>query len=180
MYTIVGLGNPGEEYAKTRHSTGHLVIAELEKKLDLGKRAKFLVLDEFMNNSGRAVAKALAGKKSSKKDIAKLVVIHDELDLALGTFKISFNKGPGGHNGVRSIVKALKTQEFIRIRVGISPSTPSGKLKKPIGEKKVLDFILGEFKPKELEMLKKVSKKIAESVSVLVEDGIQPAMNQFN
>ncbi len=176
MYTIVGLGNPGEEYAKTRHSTGHIVIAELEKKLDLGKRAKFLILDEFMNNSGKPVAKMI----KSKKDVAKLVIIHDELDLALGTFKVSFNKGPGGHNGVRSIVKSLKTQEFIRIRVGISPSTPTGKLRKPTGEKKVLDFILGEFKPKELEVLKKVSKKIAEAVSVIVEDGVQYAMNQFN
>ncbi|HEY4483014.1 MAG TPA: aminoacyl-tRNA hydrolase [Candidatus Paceibacterota bacterium] len=164
-YVIVGLGNPGEEYEITRHNTGKIIAERLGYK----------TLDEFMNNSGPAVAKAMAGKKASK-----LVIIHDDLDLALGTFKISFNKGPGGHRGVGSIIKVLKTQEFIRIRVGISPATPSGKLKKPTGEKKVLDFILGKFKPKELEVLKKLSKKIGESISLIVSDGVQVAMNHSN
>ena len=102
------------------------------------------------------------------------------MDLALGKFKISFNKSAGGHRGVASIIKALKTQEFARIRVGISPATPSGKLKKPAGEKKVIDFILGNFKPKEFVVLKKLSKKISEAVSLIESEGIQLAMNRFN
>jgi len=165
-YVIVGLGNPGDEYENTRHNTGKIIALRLGYK----------TLDDFMNNSGKGVAKFVKSKKAAEK----LVVIHDDLDLALGTFKVSFNKGPGGHRGVASIIKALKTQEFIRIRVGISPATPSGKLKKPRSEKKVLDFILGDFKPKELEILKKLSKKIGEAVSLIISDGVQVAMNHSN
>ena len=185
-YTVVGLGNPGEEYEGTRHNTGRIVLEKLGNEgeasgltrglaLEKFKGVKFMVLDDYMNNSGPAVAKAMAGKSASR-----LIVIHDDLDLALGTFKISFNKGPGGHRGVASIIKSLKTQEFTRVRVGISPTTPSGKIKKPVGSKKVLDFILGKFKPNELIILKKVSKKIGEAIFVLTVHGREVAMSQFN
>jgi|SRR3989338_2317060 len=166
MYTIVGLGNPGAEYAKTRHNTGR-IIAE---------RLGFRVLDDFMNKSGSALLKISQPKVQS----AKLIIIHDDLDLPLGKFKISFGKSAGGHRGVASIIKALKTQEFVRIRVGISPSTPSGKLKKPMGEKKVLDFILSSFKRKELEIIKKQTKKIAKAISITESEGVEAAMNMFN
>ena len=190
-YTVVGLGNPGEEYDGTRHNTGRIVLEKLENEGEASgksgglalekvatakfKGVKFMVLDDYMNNSGPAVAKAMAGKSASR-----LIIIHDDLDLALGIFKISFNKGPGGHRGVASIIKSLKTQEFTRVRVGISPTTPSGKIKKPVGSKKVLDFILGKFKPNELIILKKVSKKIGEAIFVLTVHGREVAMSQFN
>ena len=175
-YIIVGLGNPGEEYETTRHNTGRMMAGWLQGrtlKEPKGSTLKFIVLDDFMNNSGKGILKLKAKSKN-------LIIIHDDLDLALGTFKVSLNKGPGGHRGVASIIKALKTQEFIRIRVGISPATPSGKPKKPTGEKKVLDFILGEFKPKELEVLKKLGKKIGEAISLILTDGVGAAMNHSN
>lgn len=129
-----------------------------------------------MNNSGRAVGKMIKSKKAAEK----LIVVYDDIDLPVGSLKISYNKSSGGHRGLESIIKTLKTQEFIRIRIGIAPTTPSGKLKKPSGEQKVLDFILGKFKPTEMEVLKKVFKKATEAIQTLVEEGREKAMNQFN
>ena len=129
-----------------------------------------------MNNSGRAIVKSV----KSKKDLEKLVVIYDDLDLGIGSVKISFNKSSGGHRGLESVIKALKTKEFIRIRIGVSPTTASGKLKKPEGEQKVLDFILGKFKPAEKEILKKVFKKVENIVETIATEGLERAMNEFN
>lgn len=173
MYIVVGLGNPDDEYKCTRHNTGRMAADLVAEKV---KGIKVLTPDTYMNHSGRAVAKALAGKTSSKK----LIVIYDDLDLPLGTMKISYNRSSGGHRGVESIIKALKTQEFIRIRIGISPTTPSGKLKKPTGEKDVEKHILSDFKPKESELLKKVFKNVVTAVETIKEDGLATAMTQFN
>ena len=74
------------------------------------------------------------------------MVIYDDIDLPIGKMKISFNRSSGGHNGLGSIIKALKSEEFVRIRIGTSPATPSGKIRKPKGEKDVLKFLLGEYK----------------------------------
>lgn len=175
MKLVVGLGNPGAEYEKTRHNTGRILVGILEKKLE-GKKIKFLTPNTFMNNSGPAVAKALAGKKALKD----LIVIYDDIDLPLGKIKISFNRSSGGHNGLGSIIKALKSEEFLRIRVGISPATPKGVVKKPKGEKAVINFILGEFKKSELETLKKLSKKVAEAVEIIFSESKEKAMSIFN
>ena len=129
-----------------------------------------------MNKSGNAVAKAVKSAKAAQK----LVVVYDDIDLPLGTMKLSYGRGSGGHRGVESIRRAIKTEGFIRIRVGISPATPSGKTKKPKGEKAVNNFILGTFKPKELELLKKVSKKVSGALTAIVVDGKERAMNEFN
>lgn len=129
-----------------------------------------------MNNSGRAIAKFIKTKKAAEN----LVVIYDDIDLPLGTMKISYNKSSGGHRGLESIIKALKTKEFTRIRIGISPATPKGKIKKPKGENKVLDFILGKFKPTELEILKKIFKRSSEALKTLILEGRERAMNEFN
>ncbi|MEK7190203.1 MAG: aminoacyl-tRNA hydrolase [Patescibacteria group bacterium] len=175
MKLVVGLGNPGKEYENTRHNTGRIVVGLIEKKFE-GKKIKFLTPDNFMNNSGPAVAKAMAGKKALKN----LIVIYDDIDLPLGKMKISFNRSSGGHNGLQSIIKALKSQEFLRIRIGISPATPSGKLKKPHGEKEVIKFILGEFKKPELETLKKLSKKVAEAMEMIFSESKEKAMSLYN
>ncbi len=140
-FLIVGLGNPGAEYEKTRHNTGRIMVGLISEKLE-DEKIKFLTPDTFMNKSGVAVAKLV----KTKKDLENLVVIYDDVDLPLGKIKISFNRSSGGHNGVGSIIKSVKSQEFVRIRVGISPATPSGKIKKPSGEKAMLAFLLGEFK----------------------------------
>ena len=174
-YLVVGLGNPGEEYANTRHNTGQ-ILADLAAKKVENKKVKFAEINSFMNKSGSAVKKLVTSKKAA----ANLVVIYDDLDLPLGSLKISFNRGSGGHKGVESIIKALGTKEFVRIRVGICPTTPSGKLKKISGEEAVIDFILGKFKPAELEIIKKHAKAIAAIVETIAAEGLPAAMNQFN
>lgn len=175
MKLVVGLGNPGEEYAKTRHNAGRILVEIIEKKWD-GKKMKFLTPDTFMNNSGRAVAQFV----KSKKDLADLIVVYDDIDLPIGKIKISFNRSSGGHNGLGSVIKSLKSEEFLRIRVGISPATPSGKIRKPHGEKDILKFLLGEFKKSELETIKKLSKKIAEAIEVIYSESKEKAMSIYN
>lgn len=175
MKLVVGLGNPGKEYENTRHNSGRILVAMIEKKIGDAK-VKFLTPDNFMNNSGPAVAKALAGKKALKD----LIVIYDDIDLPLGKIKISFNRSDGGHNGLGSVIKALKSKEFVRIRVGIAPATPSGKIRKPKGEKAILNYLLGEFKKSELEILKKLSKKVADAVETIFTESKDKAMSLYN
>lgn len=203
---IFGLGNPGTEYENTRHNAGRIILFNIAKNNDfpewkkdlklnalksVGKinNEKFeLILPEtFMNNSSQSVFPMIdtsplpkASAEQRKKKIEKIIVIHDDIDLPLGTMKISFNKSSGGHRGVESIIKKLKSQEFIRIRLGISPTTPTGKTRKPTGEEKVLKFLLGKFKEDELKIIKKHSKKIAEALVMITAEGRQKAMSVFN
>jgi len=195
MLTVVGLGNPGEEFKDTRHNTGRMILLWLKEAYDFSdweanKKAKALVSlgkigqtkmqlvlpENFMNNSGRSLPYFI----KSKKDLANLVVIHDDLDLPSGKFKISFNKSAGGHRGVASIIKALKSQEFTRIRIGLSRLTSKGKLKKPIGEAAVEKHILGKYNPSEIRTLKKLAKKIGEALLIIAEEGREKAMSIFN
>jgi PTH1 family peptidyl-tRNA hydrolase len=173
MKLVVGLGNPGKEYENTRHNTGYIVLSLVEKKLDSKNKIKFVLPDKFMNNSGKVVAPLI----KSKEDLKDLVVIYDDIDLPIGKMKISFNRSSGGHNGLGSIIKALKSEEFVRIRIGISPSTPSGKTKKP---KDVLKFLLGEYKEKELSELKKLSKKVVLALETIFTEGKDKAMSLYN
>ena len=170
MHYIVALGNPGEEYKNTRHNVGRVILEEffkknyfsewtIDKKLKamssegkIGKEKVLLIEPEtFMNKSGLSVQSIITNKKKAEG----LIVIHDDLDLPIGKFKISFNKSSGGHRGVESIIKIIKTEAFVRVRIGISPTTSSGKLKKPKGEKEVGDFILGKFKKRKKKKIKK-------------------------
>jgi PTH1 family peptidyl-tRNA hydrolase len=185
-YTVVGLGNPGDEYIETRHNMGRMVLDvfakahklkdwQADKKLKslvtdakVGKNKALLLKPEtFMNKSGEAVKSLITSKKKAET----LVVIHDDLDLPLGKIKISFNKSSGGHRGVESIIKTVKTEGFIRMRLGISGETAGGKIKKPQGEEKVIDSILGEFKKSELDDLKKVIKKSVTGLELIISDG---------
>jgi PTH1 family peptidyl-tRNA hydrolase len=176
MTIIFGLGNIGEEYKNTRHNAGVIVSNLVSKKLGDNKKFKFIEIDNFMNNSGKTISYYI----KSKKDLANLVIIYDDIDLPLGKIKISFDRSSGGHNGVESIIKTLKSQEFLRIRIGICPTTPTSKNKKPKGEDKILKFLLGEFKKEELEMLKKVSKNVTEAIEVIEKESYQKAMTLFN
>jgi PTH1 family peptidyl-tRNA hydrolase len=175
MKLVVGLGNPGTEYEKTRHNTGRIMVGLIESKLE-DLKIKFLTPDTFMNNSGKAVAPLV----KTKKDLAQLVVIYDDIDLPMGKMKISFNRSSGGHNGLGSIIKHLKSEEFLRIRIGIAPATPSGKIKKPKGEKAILNYLLGEFKKSELETLKKLSKKVADAIECIFSESKEKAMSLYN
>ncbi len=177
MKIVAGLGNLGNEYENTRHNTGRIMVGMIEKKLENSKqKIKFLLPDTFMNNSGKAVAPLI----KTKKDLKDFVVVYDDIDLPLGKIKISFNRSSGGHNGLNSVIKALKSEEFLRIRIGISSATPKGAVKKPKGEKAVINFILGKFKKPELEILKKLSKKVAEAVETIFSEGKEKAMSLYN
>ncbi len=192
MY-IVGLGNPGKEYAHTRHNAGRLVLEMIagtstdfrnDKKsnADIGgvllgdTKTTFILPNTFMNNSGQSVAPFV----KSAKDLSKLVVVYDELDLPIGKIKISFNRSSGGHNGLSSIIKVVKSEEFVRVRIGVSPSTPTGKLKKVTGTGTGQAFLMKEFTPKQMDALKKVSKTVKEALEVLVTEGKDKAMTMFN
>lgn len=168
MYIVVGLGNPGKKYAHTRHNTGRMFLDYLKKKELVG--IKLVHLDTFMNKSGPVVAQAMANKSAEK-----LIVVYDDLDLPLGNMKISYNRNSGGHRGVESIIQALKTQDFIRIRVGIG--LPAGKVGK--GEE-VEKHILGKFKKSEMEILKQVFKRARCAIETIVEHGLARAMTEFN
>lgn len=195
QYLIVGLGNPGEEYANTRHNAGRMVVEQFRKKNDFpewttdknlkarvskgtwGKDKVILVEpDNFMNVSGKSVAPLV----KNAKDAERTIVVYDDLDLPLGGMKISFNRSSGGHKGMESIIKALKTREFARLRIGICPVTPGGKLKKPKGDDALLDFIVGPFKKAELDDLKKTVKKGAEALALILEEGREIATGKVN
>jgi PTH1 family peptidyl-tRNA hydrolase len=195
QYLIVGLGNPGDEYAKTRHNTGRMIVEAFRKKNDFSEwnrdiglkaltskgaygkdKVVLLAPDNFMNNSGKSVAPLV----KNAKDAERTIVVYDDLDLPLGTMKISFNRSSGGHKGLESIIKALKTPAFARLRIGVSPATPSGKIKKPKGEKAILDFIISEFKKPEAEIMKKVMKKGVDALTLVLDEGREIATGQVN
>jgi PTH1 family peptidyl-tRNA hydrolase len=194
-WIIVGLGNPGEEYVDTRHNTGRMMLEYFAKQMKfsewkedkkskshlsrglVGKTLVALVApDTFMNKSGAAVSKFVKNPKAAER----MVVVYDDLDLPLGVMKLSFDRGSGGHKGIESIMRAVKTKKFVRIRVGVSPSTAAGNIRKPTGEKVVVNFILTRFKPHEMEELKQVFKKALHALEVIVSEGREKAMNQFN
>lgn len=195
MILIVGLGNPGEEYENTRHNAGRIILEKIAKANDFsdwkddmklkslrakgeidGEKMEFLLPNTFMNNSGNAVSLIIDDKKKLKN----LVVVYDDMDLPLGTLKISYNRSSGGHNGLESIIKRVKSQEFVRIRVGVCPTTPTGKMKKPKGEDAVVKFLLGVFKDDELKAIKNLSQKITEIIVMISAEGKDKAMTLYN
>lgn len=192
---IVGLGNPGSEYSKSRHNTGRIILETIADKFDFslwkneskyklerskgdinGRKFDFILPNTFMNNSGNAVAVFI----KDKKKLRDLVVIYDDIDLPFGSYKISFNKSSGGHKGLESIIKKVKSKEFVRIRVGISSKTSKGRAKKPKGEEAVLKHLLGNFKEDELKELKKISKEIALVLELISKEGKDKAMSAYN
>jgi PTH1 family peptidyl-tRNA hydrolase len=194
-WIIVGLGNPGEEFIDTRHNTGRMALEFFARAMKFGewkedKKAnaqisrgmigKTLVAlvnpDTFMNKSGSAVAKFVKSAKAAER----MIVVYDDLDLPLGKIKLSFDRGSGGHKGIESIARAVKTKRFVRVRVGVSPTTPGGSLRKPEGEKVVINFILTRFKPQEKEELKKIFKRVSDAIETTVLEGREIAMNRVN
>ncbi len=195
QYFFIGLGNPGDEYTQTRHNLGRIMIEHfrvahnfpewksdkksnaLISKGKIGSNVVTLLCPEtFMNKSGLS-AKTFV---TSVKGAERLLVIYDDLDLPFGSGKISFNRSSGGHKGIESIIKALKTEKFSRLRMGISPTTAGGKMKKPSGEEAVEKVILGKFTPDQLGVLKKMSKQTNEALELFVTHGREPAMTFFN
>jgi PTH1 family peptidyl-tRNA hydrolase len=146
-------------------------------KGSIGKNLVALVLpDTFMNKSGSAVIKYVKSVKAAEK----MVVVYDDLDLAVGTMKVSFDRGSGGHKGVESVMRAVKTKKFTRVRIGISPTTAAGKIKKPLGEEEVATYILARFKQSELPTINPIFEKASQAISAIITDGYAVAMNKFN
>lgn len=113
---VVGLGNPGERYARTYHNAGRIAMRALEEdRTPFAPRTRFIVTDTYMNESGLAVKRALRAKPSA------LLVVHDDADLPIGSYRLVFARGAAGHHGVESIIRALGTKEFWRLRIGIRP-----------------------------------------------------------
>lgn len=197
-YIIVGLGNPGVEYENTRHNAGRMVVMaladkyeaelSLDKKINAltakievgqGKNRSKLTLvapETFMNKSGKSVA----GLVTSPKKAESLVVIYDDFQLPLGRIKISYNRSSGGHNGLESVIKAVKTEAFIRVRIGLAPVNSKGEAKVPNGADAVEKFILAELKESELKELKKIAKKAIEAVELIVSEGREIAAGKVN
>lgn len=192
-WIFAGLGNPGEEYTGSRHNIGRDIVRALAKKEKLlfkadkklraevakgelfGGKAMLVLPDSYMNNSGASLKSLVDTKKKAEQ----LVVIHDDLDIPLGKIKMSFGSGAGGHRGVESVQKALKTRDFVRIRVGVCPTTPSGKMRKPDREA-IVDFVLGTFRTSEEETLKKIRKAVFEALERCIEGDYASAMNVVN
>ena len=173
MYILIGLGNKGDEYKDTRHNVGRMCADFLEGKdipnLEIKK------IETFMNVSGPAVKKIIGDM-----DTKNLIVVHDDLDMPIGDVKIVLDRGSGGHHGVDSIIKALGTSKFIRIRIGISPKNIFGNIKKIKGEAKVQRFVLSPFTKRERLVLDEVFKKIEEGARLIASDSLPQAMTRTN
>lgn len=157
MFLIVGLGNPGKEYEKTRHNVGFMVLDAL-KEVEL-PNAILAKSQAFMNNSGKAVKKLL--RRNTNEAIAELIrhliIVHDDIDIPLGKVKVSVGRGSAGHKGVESIIQSLGTKNFTRIRIGIQPE--KGK------PENVEDFVLQPFKKAELPLLQTAIQEVIKSFS---------------
>ncbi|MGC2172211.1 MAG: aminoacyl-tRNA hydrolase [Candidatus Sulfotelmatobacter sp.] len=186
MKLIVGLGNPGIEYQFTPHNVGFLVVDRIasERGVEIRNRqcraltARIQVGDEpvllakpetYMNLSGVSVRELVA--EYEVKPEADLIVIQDELDFPLGTLRIHTGRSSAGHNGIESIIGALGTQDFLRIRVGVAP------------ERKVQDgerYLLSPFRKAELAVVDGMLDTAAEAVKAILTEGAAAAMNRFN
>lgn len=150
MKIIIGLGNPGNEYKDTRHNVGYVVVDELKKIKNL-KNVMVKKTDVFMNDSGKFVAKFT---KLYPLGSNSLYIIHDDLDIKIGEYKIQFGRGPKDHNGILSIEKELGTKDFWRIRVGVDNRPLDGR---PMGE----EYVLQDFTDDERVVLGRVIKEVA-------------------
>lgn len=185
MILVAGLGNPGKEYSLSRHNVGFIVIDEIAKRLGIslkkkGFRSLFAeaLLEEkkiillkpqtYMNLSGDAVSDAVEFFKISLKDI---IVVHDEIDLPLGSMKIKTGGGSAGHKGVRSIVNCLGDSGFVRVRVGVG---------KPLQKSEVIGHVLSGFGKEEKRIMEDMVVRAADAVLEIILRGLESAMNKFN
>ena len=184
MRVIVGLGNPGFEYAATRHNVGQRVVAQAASEWSIplhpngftqqgtgrvhGHPVALALPLTFMNVSGAAVEECMTAHDVQARDV---IVVHDDLDLPIGCLRIRPGGGTGGHKGLRSIVMALGTETFARLKIGIG---------RPAPDVDPADFVLAPLTPAELEDLQPVMTRAVEGLACFVLHGVQEAMNRFN
>jgi PTH1 family peptidyl-tRNA hydrolase len=193
MFYIVGLGNPGAKYEKTRHNAGWWVLdacvaawelpeAILRKRVE-GRVTDGLVLKEevtllypetFMNSSGSAVAKLVP-----KDALSSLILIYDDVDVPVGKIKISFGNGAGGHNGVASVIERLGTKDFVRVRIGVSPQNEVGTVVRPGGED-LAAYVLAKVPAAEMKQYTEVLSLAIEAIEMIMAEGKERAMNKYN
>jgi len=182
---IVGLGNPGIEYAETRHNIGFMVASCLADRAGIalkrkgyqglygvgrivGEEVTILLPQTFMNRSGASVAPAC---QSLGVELGDLIVVHDEIDLDFGALRIKIGGGHGGHNGLRSIAGALGETEYSRLRMGVGRPPAGGDVSR---------YVLSCFNSAERAQLREYIEKAADALEVLVQKGPQGAMNLYN
>lgn len=185
MYLIVGLGNPEEEYSRTRHNMGFNTINKIAKEYKIEmKKNKFQGIYEsgiienqkvilvkpqtYMNSSGNCVKEFVDFYKIEKENI---LIIYDDMDIEPGTIKIRKKGSSGGHNGMKSIIEMLGTEEFPRIRVGIG---------RPSHEDDKINYVIGEIPEDEIKTLEEGVEKAKESTIEILKNGLDAAMNKFN
>lgn len=183
---VVGLGNPGANYARTRHNVGEETVAELARRRGarlrpgrddalvyegrLGGHDVVLAFPiTFMNDSGRAVGKMV--RRYAVSDPSHLIVVHDELDLAPGVVRVKVGGGLAGHNGLRSISQHLDTQDYVRVRIGVG---------KPPHRDRGADHVLTRIPAAERELLDVAVAEAADAVQMILADGPDAAMQRFN
>lgn len=196
MLLIIGLGNPGGEYKDSRHNVGFMVVDKLSRELGVEtgvwqeqekfkavicKIGEILLVKPitFMNSSGFAVTALLQFYKLKPEDVW---VIHDDIDLPLGKIRIREKGGTAGHRGVESIMEHLKTDAFIRFRIGVGrKSDRFGHFAdKIVKHRTIISFVLSRFTASEAGELKRLIKRGTEAVRIALDDGIDKAMNRFN
>ena len=185
MYLIVGLGNPEAEYGKTRHNMGFNTINKIAEQYHINvNKTKFQGLSEvgtiegqkvilvkpqtYMNLSGEAIIKY---KDFYKIPSENIIVIYDDIDVDIGKIKIRKKGGPGTHNGMKSVVEELQTEDFPRIRVGIG---------KPMFKEMMIGYVLQKLQGEERDILNDSTKKAADAVCDIITYGIDKAMNMYN
>ncbi|MBG6109113.1 aminoacyl-tRNA hydrolase [Frigoribacterium sp. CG_9.8] len=187
QWLVVGLGNPGPDYASNRHNVGQMVLAELADRASAsfrshktnstvaegrtgleGPRLVFAKPNSFMNLSGGPVVSLL---NFYRIEPAQLIVVHDELDIPFDKLKIKFGGGHGGHNGIRDIISAIGTGDFARVRVGIG---------RPPGRQSAADFVLRDFGSTERAVLPNLLTDAADAVESIARDGLIAAQLRFH
>lgn len=175
MYTLIPLGNPGEKYAKTRHNVARILLALIKREVMEIPSCEIMIPTTFMNESGNAVREYLRYHEGRE-----IVVMYDDKDLPYGTFRISYDRGDGGHNGVKSIIEALQKKDFIRIRIGIAPPSVDGKEIKPPHGQAVQGYVMGVVREDEEEMLRSIASRVLGAIQLITKDGYVKAMEVYN
>lgn len=187
---IVGLGNPGAKYHQTRHNIGFAAIDALAKSWQIslsvnkrfqgefgegrgagGKSVQLLKPQTYMNKSGQSVRAVLDWYKITPQC---LLVIYDDMDLPLGRMRMRLSGSAGGHNGMRSLISHLGTQEFPRLRIGIGAPQAAGQ------EKDTIAHVLGRFSPQEAQLLPQVLQLTVDAVELSLKQGVEKSMSLFN
>lgn len=185
MYLIVGLGNPEQDYSETRHNMGFNAINKLAEKYEIdvnkkkfdslygegiieGEKVILLKPQTYMNLSGNAIIQVV---NFYKIQMANICVIYDDMDIEPGKIKIRKKGGPGSHNGMKSVVSNLQTEEFARIRIGIGS---------PKENQDTISYVIGAIPKEEVKTLENGVLQAVEAVSTIIKEGIDKAMNKFN